>query len=152
MFPFHSNENLFLSFSGLIMDILSVYHPREPKASPLWQILDRYYDDFEKSYPEQFEKRYGFFRPVIGESVYGFLKCGDLKQGFARIRCPDCGNEQILSFSCKKRCICASCMAKRAIVFGHHLNENVFYPVPHPSVSHWCKGNALLGNMFSVYP
>lgn len=22
-------------------------------------------------------------------------------------------------------------MAKRAIVFGHHLNENVFYPVPH---------------------
>ncbi len=22
-------------------------------------------------------------------------------------------------------------MTKRAIVFGHHLNENVFYPVPH---------------------
>jgi len=30
----------------------------------LWQILDRYYDDFEKSYPEKFEKKYGFFRPV----------------------------------------------------------------------------------------
>ncbi len=60
-----------------------------------------------------------------------FLKCGDLKQGFARISCPNCGHEQILSFSCKKRCICGSCMAKRAIVFGHHLNENVFYPVPH---------------------
>ena len=36
-------------------------HPRDPKASPLWQILDRYYDDFEKSYPEKFEKKYGFF-------------------------------------------------------------------------------------------
>ncbi len=22
-------------------------------------------------------------------------------------------------------------MAKRSIVFGHHLNNNVFYPVPH---------------------
>jgi putative transposase len=22
-------------------------------------------------------------------------------------------------------------MAKRAIILGHHLNENVFYPVPH---------------------
>ena len=113
------------------MAVLSVYQPRNRKASPLWQIFNRCYQAFEDMYDEKFEKRFGFFRAVIGESVRAFLKCGDLKQGFARIRCPNCGNEQILSFSCKKRCICGSCMAKRAIVFGHHLNENVFYPVPH---------------------
>ena len=105
--------------------------PRDRKTSPLWQIFNRCYQAFEDMYDEKFEKRFGFFRAVIGESVRAFLKCGDLKQGFARIRCPNCGNEQILSYSCKKRCICGSCMTKRAIVFGHHLNENVFYPVPH---------------------
>jgi len=113
------------------MAVLSVYQPRDRKASPLWQIFNRCYQAFEDVYDEKLEKRFGFFRAVIGESVRAFLKCGDMKQGFARIRCPNCGNEQILSFSCKKRCICGSCMAKRAIVFGHHLNENVFYPVPH---------------------
>ena len=77
---------------------------------------------------EKFEKRFGFFRAVIGESVRAFLKCGDLKQGFARVRCKNCGYEYLLQFSCKRRCVCPSCMAKRAIVFGHHLNNNVFYP------------------------
>lgn len=113
------------------MTILSVYHPREPKASPLWQIFDKHYEDFERSYPEKFEKRYGFFRPVIGEVVRAYLRCGDLKEGFARVRCPNCGYEFLLQFSCKTRCCCPSCQAKRAIIFAHHLNENVLYPVPH---------------------
>lgn len=38
------------------MAVLSVYHPRDPKASPLWQIFDRHYNDFEKNYAEKFEK------------------------------------------------------------------------------------------------
>ena len=113
------------------MAILSVYHPRDPKASPLWQIFSRHYDDFEKSYPEKFEKKYGFFRPVISEVVRAYLRCGDLKEGFARIRCPKCGHEYLLQFSCKVRCFCPSCQAKRVVIFGHHLQENVFYPVPH---------------------
>lgn len=130
-FLFPDDEFSLLNISGLVMAILSVYHPREPKASPLWRIFDRHYDDFEKSYAEKFEKKYGFFRPVIGEVVRSFLRCGDLKDGFARIRCPNCGNEKLLSFSCKRRCICPSCQAKRAIILGHHLTENVLYPVPH---------------------
>lgn len=113
------------------MAILSIYHPRDPKASPLWQIFDRHFDDFEKSYQEKFEKRYGFYRPVISEVVRAYLRCGDLKEGFARVRCPKCGHEFLLQFSCKTRCLCPSCQAKRAIIFAHHLNENILYPVPH---------------------
>ncbi len=41
-------------FIGIIVSALRVYHPREPKKSPLWQILNRYYEDFEKSYDERF--------------------------------------------------------------------------------------------------
>lgn len=113
------------------MSVLRVYHPREPKKSPLWQILNRHYEDFEKSYDERFEKKFGFFRPVISEVVRAYLRCGDLKDGFARVRCPKCGHEYLLQFSCKVRCFCPSCQAKRVVLFGHHLKENVFYPVPH---------------------
>ncbi len=71
-----------------------IFHPRNPKASPLWQIFDRHYDDFEKNYTEKFEKKYGLFRPAIGEVVRSYLKCGDLKEGVAQVffinvkRCP----------------------------------------------------------------
>ena len=58
-----------MNLSVLIMAILSVYHPRDSKVSHLWQIFNRHYDDFEKSYAEKFEKKFGFFRPVIGEVV-----------------------------------------------------------------------------------
>ena len=76
-----------------------IYHPRDPTDSPLWNLLNNHYDDFEKHYEEKYEKKYGYFRPVISEVVTEYLKCGDLKEGFARIRCQDCGHEFILSFS-----------------------------------------------------
>ena len=75
-------------------------HPREPKASLLWQIFDKHYDNFERNYPEKFEKRYGFFRSVILEVVRAYLRCGDLKEGFARVRCPNCGHEFLLQLIC----------------------------------------------------
>lgn len=49
------------------------------------------------------KKSYGFFRPVISEVVHYYLKCGDLKEGFARVRCPDCKHEYLLAFSCRGR-------------------------------------------------
>lgn len=64
-------------------------------------------------------------------SIMNSLNGGDLKEGFARVRCPNCAHEFLLQFSCKVRCFCPSCQAKRVIVFGHHLKENVFFPVPH---------------------
>ena len=73
------------------------YHRRDPFASPLWKIVDQYYDEFERVYPERYEKTYGYWRPVIGDVVGKFLLCGDLREGFARVRCEDCGNEYFVS-------------------------------------------------------
>jgi hypothetical protein len=36
---------------------------------------------------EYCEKQYGFFRPVVDEVVEEYLRCGDLHEGFARVRC-----------------------------------------------------------------
>ena len=60
-------------------DDATVYHPRKPKESPLWNLLNDHFDNFKRNYSEWFEKEYGFFRLVISEVVRDFLKCGDLK-------------------------------------------------------------------------
>ena len=55
----------------------------------------------------------GYFRPIVKEVVERYLDCGNPKCGFARIRCPNCHAEHILTFSCRTRGFCPSCHAKR---------------------------------------
>lgn len=88
-------------------------------------------DHFDQDYAERFERKHGFFRPVIREVVQDYLDCGDLKQGFARVRCPDCAHEYLLAFSCKARWFCPSCHTKKVIEFGDRLGQAILYPVPH---------------------
>ena len=63
--------------------------------------------------------------------IYKYLDCGDLHQGFARVKCNDCKHEYLLPFSCKKRNFCPSCHQKRVIEFGEQLHEEVLNKVPH---------------------
>jgi hypothetical protein len=70
---------------------------------------------FQQAYDERFQAKYGYWsrRAGIERSVTAFLQCGDLHQGFARIRCPDCTQEMFVAYSCKQRCTCPSCHQKR---------------------------------------
>ncbi|TRZ89242.1 hypothetical protein D4R89_06475 [bacterium] len=38
----------------------------------------------------------GFFRPIVKDVVERYLDYGNPRCGFARIRCPDCGEERSL--------------------------------------------------------
>jgi hypothetical protein len=78
-----------------------------------------------------FSREFGFFRPVISRIVRKYLECGDLEQGFARVRCPDCHHEYLLAFSCRGRWFCPSCQSKKVVQFGSHLQDNVLFPVLH---------------------
>jgi len=112
-------------------DNTAFYRPRNPRASPLFRLLEEHYDAFERVYPERYQQRYGFWRPVIRKAVLDFLKCGDLREGFARVRCPDCRHEFFVAFSCKQRCVCPSCHQKRSLTTALHIAEEVSAPVPH---------------------
>lgn len=70
-------------------------------------------------------------RQVVSDVVTDFLDCGDLRQGFARIRCLDCHHEQLLAFSCRGRWFCPSCHAKKVVQFGSQLSAAILCPVPH---------------------
>ncbi|MFB6357290.1 MAG: transposase zinc-binding domain-containing protein [bacterium] len=50
----------------------------------------------------------------------------NIEEGFARLRCPDCEREMVVTFSCKQRGFCPSCHQKRSLELSEHLNENVY--------------------------
>jgi hypothetical protein len=59
-----------------------------------------------------------------------YLECGILAYGFARARCPDCGHDFLVAFSCKGRTICPSCNARRMPETAAHLVDHVIPPLP----------------------
>ncbi|HDR15672.1 MAG TPA: IS91 family transposase, partial [Desulfobacteraceae bacterium] len=75
--------------------------------------------------------QYGFFRPYVRSVIYRFLDYGILHNGFARVRCGECGHEYLLAFSCKRRHFCPSCHQKRVMEFGEWLCKEVLKAVPH---------------------
>jgi hypothetical protein len=77
-----------------------IYRPRRPRHSPLYQTIERYLPEFERTYHRSYAKQYGPWRPIIGDVARRFLRCGDLHFGFARVRCPDCRHEMFVAFSC----------------------------------------------------
>lgn len=113
---------------------LPLYRPRDPQASDLWRLMDQHFESFQQLYDERFEAKYGFWRPVVQRSVAAFLKCGDLQEGFARVRCPDCKHEMFVAYSCKQRCTCPSCHQKRTLLSAIHVAEEVCLPVAHRQV------------------
>jgi ribosomal protein S27AE len=65
-------------------------------------------DASASSTEERFKCRYGFFRPYVSHVIYRYLDFGDLRNGFARVRCTDCGHEYLLAFSCQRQ-QCRNC-------------------------------------------
>ncbi len=108
-----------------------LYRPRVFYASPLWQLLSTHFDTFERVYDDRFAEKYGFWRSRIHTSVAAYLRCGDLHEGFARVRCPQCKHEMFVAYSCKQRCTCPSCHQKRSLITAIHVDQDVCAAVPH---------------------
>ena len=107
------------------------YRPRNPELSPFYTIVRDYFNEFEEVYPKRYGLRFGFWRQVIREAIDKFLECGDPHYGFARVRCPECGEQFFVAFSCKQRGCRPSCDQKRALLLGHRLLDEVLASVPH---------------------
>ena len=117
-----------------MLAVAGAYRPRHPERTVLYRVLFQYFDRFVTEYEHRFEKEYGFFRPTIKEVVERYLDCGNPRCGFARIRCPDCGEEHLLMFSCRTRGFCPSCHAKRLEEWGEWVREELLLDVPHRQV------------------
>ncbi len=74
-----------------------LYKPRDPQSSDLWRLINENFDTFQQVYDDRYQAKYGYWRPVIEKSVAAFLKCGDLHEGFARVRCSSCKHEMFVA-------------------------------------------------------
>ena len=69
-----------------------------------------------------------------------FLDCGLLCRGFARLWCARCNESRLVSFSCKGRGFCQSCMGRRMCATSANLIDHVL-PEVAPSIArlHRCS-------------
>ena len=104
-----------------------------PEQTPLYRVIYHYRDELERVWEERFEEKYGKLRPVVLEAFDSYLNCGILLHGCARAYCEHCKHSELIAFSCKRRGLCPSCDAKRALIFAENLHENVIgsHPVRH---------------------
>ena len=109
----------------------SEYRPRNSQDSNYYRCVEDYFEALMQVYDDRFARDYGFWRPYIEKVICRYLDCGDLKNGFARVKCKDCGHEYLLAFSCKRRHFCPSCHQKRVVEFGEWLCMDVLKKIPH---------------------
>ena len=51
--------------------------------------------------------------PFVRRELDGYLDCGLLCRGFARMKCDACVEQHLVAFSCKGRGFCPSCLGRR---------------------------------------
>jgi hypothetical protein len=103
------------------------YRRREPEHTLLHEVVRDGLEPFLAA-ARQHGSGKGLPAHVEG-ALRGHLDCGVLAKGFARVRCPDCGFERLVAFSCKAR-ICPSCATRRMEDAADHLVRGVLPPVP----------------------
>ena len=65
------------------------------------------------------------FRGFVRKELEGYLDCGLLCRGFARLRCGGCEETRLVAFSCKGRGFCPSCLGRKMAATAAHLIEDV---------------------------
>ena len=86
-----------------------------------------------QTWEENFQPTFGALRDEVREAFDAFLECGILSHGCAVFECTnkECKHSELIAFSCKKRAVCPSCDAKRAVLFAENLVDNVLLPYDH---------------------
>ena len=99
------------------------YQRRTPETTALYAIVRDNLETFLDDASARHESGAGY--PLFVEQEFRrYLGCGILARGFARLRCPSCGFERLVAFSCKGR-LCPSCWARKAADTAAHLVDRV---------------------------
>ena len=108
-------------------DKLQHYRRRSPEASPLYQIVYHSRDDLQFQWESRFQHQYGCLRDEVLKTFDEYLNCGILAHGAARVYCDGCKHSLLIAFSCKRRGVCPSCGAKRAVKLGTNYSRTARY-------------------------
>jgi hypothetical protein len=115
---------------GSALALSRLYRPRDATATVLHQVVREELPRLVEL-AEAGETSLPAF--VQGE-LEAFLACGDPAHGFTQLKCPRCGHERFLPFSCKTRTICPSCAGRRMNETTAHLIDHVISDI---AIRHW---------------
>jgi hypothetical protein len=103
------------------------YRPRDVENVPLHRAVRHH----RAAFAAAVARRGQMMPKLVDRELDGYVGCGVLARGFARVRCGACGHELLLPFSCKRRGICPSCTARRAEDTAAHLVDHVLPRMPY---------------------
>jgi hypothetical protein len=106
------------------------YRRRTPEKTELYRIVYHGREELPRVWDERFQSKYGVLRDEVLKTFDEYLNCGLLEHGAARVYCDTCRYSFLVAYSCKKRGVCPSCLAKRAVKFAEHMYEHVLEDVP----------------------
>ncbi len=98
------------------------YDRRRPEETTLYQVVQQQLKTFLAQVQAQTGSGLAEF---VKAEFEAFLQCGILAHGFLRVRCPECADEKLVAFSCKRRGFCPSCGARRMAQSAAHLVNQV---------------------------
>jgi hypothetical protein len=105
------------------------YRRREPEKTVLHAIVRDHLETFLQEARECDGEGDGYPN-FIEREFRRYLACGLLARGFARLRCPDCGFERLVAFSCKGR-LCPSCAGRRMADLAAYLVDELLPEAPY---------------------
>jgi hypothetical protein len=107
-------------------NVTSVYRPRQPEKTILYKVVQETLETLLATCEQA-----GSPLPSFVEREFRqYLSCGILSEGFTRVRCPACGFERLVPFSCKGTSLCPSCTGRQMAETAAHLVDNVIPRVP----------------------
>jgi hypothetical protein len=104
------------------------YERRRPEATTLYQVVQ---ENLETLYGAVDDGAVKVTLPrFVKKELEGYLDCGLLQRGFARLRCDGCAETHLVAFSCKGRGFCPSCLGRKMSATAANLVEYVMPEVP----------------------
>ena len=123
------------------------YQPRRARESPLYRIvqdhLETLLDRIGSSSAIRPGRSPGLVRDVgaaprppafAEDALRAFLECGVHRFGVVRFRCGQCGESVFVPWSCRRRTVCPSCDAKRAVIESSVAMDGL---LPHAPYRQW---------------
>ena len=87
------------------------YTRRRPETTTLYAVVR---DNLETLYGAVDDGALGVALPsFVRTELEGYLACGLLCRGFARLKCESCSESRLVAFACKGRGFCPSCLGRR---------------------------------------
>lgn len=100
-----------------------VYTRRRPEETTLYQVVA---DNLATLYGAVDDGAVRIALPrFVRKELDGYLDCGLLCRGFARLRCDGCLETRLVAFTCKGRGFCPSCLGRKMAATAAHLIEDV---------------------------